>query len=125
MPIYEYKCLDCQTHLEKMLKVSDPPLTVCENCGGRLEKQWSLSGFQFKGEGWYVTDYAGKKSEKGEKGEKGEKPENGGKSDSSEKTEKTSAAESTAAPVAASNTKSDSAANATKETSSKNDSKKD
>ena len=60
MPIYEYKCLDCETHLEKMLKVSDPPLTVCENCGGRLEKQWSLSGFQFKGEGWYVTDYAGK-----------------------------------------------------------------
>jgi predicted nucleic acid-binding Zn ribbon protein len=37
-------------------------LTTCEKCHGKLEKQWSLSGFQFKGAGWYVTDYAGKKS---------------------------------------------------------------
>jgi putative FmdB family regulatory protein len=63
MPIYEYKCVDCGTHLEKMQKVSDAPLTVCDNCGGKLEKQWSRSGFQFKGEGWYVTDYAGKKNQ--------------------------------------------------------------
>jgi len=34
---------------------------MCEECGGQLEKQWSLSGFQFKGEGWYVTDYSSKK----------------------------------------------------------------
>ena len=61
MPIYEYKCLICGTHIEKMQRVTDDPLTVCENCGGKLEKQWSRSGFQFKGEGWYVTDYAGKK----------------------------------------------------------------
>ena len=67
MPIYEYKCLECGTHLEKMQKVSEAPLTICENCGGKLEKQWSRSGFQFKGEGWYVTDYAGKKSDKTEK----------------------------------------------------------
>ena len=43
-------------------QVSDEPLTTCEKCHGKLEKQWSLSGFQFKGAGWYVTDYAGKKS---------------------------------------------------------------
>ena len=67
MPIYEYKCVECGTHLEKMQKVSDAPLTICENCGGKMEKQWSRSGFQFKGEGWYVTDYAGKKSNKTEK----------------------------------------------------------
>ncbi|MBS1793806.1 MAG: zinc ribbon domain-containing protein [Acidobacteria bacterium] len=67
MPIYEYKCLDCGTHLEKMQKVSDEPLKICESCGGPLEKQWSRSGFQFKGEGWYVTDYANKKSGKAEK----------------------------------------------------------
>jgi putative FmdB family regulatory protein len=65
MPIYEYKCLECGVSLEKMQKVSDAPLTVCENCGGQLEKQWSLSGFQFKGAGWYVTDYSGKKAENG------------------------------------------------------------
>lgn len=63
MPIYEYKCLECGDSLEKMQKVSDEPLTVCEKCGGKLEKQWSLSGFQFKGAGWYVTDYAGKKAD--------------------------------------------------------------
>ncbi|MEZ5307160.1 MAG: zinc ribbon domain-containing protein [Pyrinomonadaceae bacterium] len=58
MPIYEYKCADCGAHFEKIQKASDEPLTVCESCGGNLEKQWSLSGFQFKGAGWYVTDYA-------------------------------------------------------------------
>lgn len=67
MPIYEYKCQQCGAHFEKRQSVSDEPLTTCEKCHGRLEKQWSLSGFQFKGAGWYVTDYAGKKSEKGEK----------------------------------------------------------
>lgn len=72
MPIYEYKCLVCGTHLEKMQKVTDEPLKICENCGGKLEKQWSRSGFQFKGEGWYVTDYAGKKSGDSEKKSTGE-----------------------------------------------------
>ena len=109
MPIYEYKCADCSAHIEKMQKVSDALLTVCDACGGRLEKQWSLSGFQFKGEGWYVTDYAGKKDGKSEKSETGEK------------TEKTSAAESTAAPEAASNTKSDNASSSVKETAVKKD----
>jgi putative FmdB family regulatory protein len=101
MPIYEYKCSDCGTHLEKMQKVSDAPLTVCENCGGKLEKQWSRSGIQFKGEGWYVTDYAGKKTDKAEKG-----------------SEKSSAVESTAKTESASKEKSDSAA---KDTSAKKD----
>lgn len=61
MPIYEYECLKCGSHTEAMQKIADKPLKKCEKCGGKLEKQWSLSGFQFKGEGWYVTDYAGKK----------------------------------------------------------------
>jgi putative FmdB family regulatory protein len=63
MPIYEYKCLECGNHLETMQKMSDEPLTECANCGGKLEKQWSRTGFQFKGTGWYVTDYAGKGAE--------------------------------------------------------------
>jgi putative FmdB family regulatory protein len=62
MPIYEYKCQQCGLHFEKRQSVSDAPLTTCEKCHGKLEKQWSLSGFQFKGAGWYVTDYAGKKT---------------------------------------------------------------
>jgi putative FmdB family regulatory protein len=80
MPIYEYKCLECESHFEKLQKSNDEPLKVCEQCGGLLEKQWSLSGFQFKGEGWYVTDYAGKKSDP--KAEKSESPEKKSKTDS-------------------------------------------
>ena len=72
MPIYEYKCQQCGAHFEKRQSVSDEPLTTCEKCHGKLEKQWSLSGFQFKGAGWYVTDYAGKKAERGEKASSGE-----------------------------------------------------
>ena len=56
MPIYEYKCQQCGAQVEKRQNVSDAPLTTCEKCHGKLEKQWSLSGFQFKGAGWYVTD---------------------------------------------------------------------
>jgi len=91
MPIYEYKCQQCGAHFEKRQSVSDEPLTTCEKCHGKLEKQWSLSGFQFKGAGWYVTDYSGKKSET-----------------SSGAAEKTSSPESTAKTETASNTKSDS-----------------
>ena len=97
MPIYEYRCKDCGSHFEKLQKVSDEPLTVCEKCEGKLEKQLSLSGFQFKGEGWYVTDYAGKKS--GESAENGAEKSKGGesttenaKSASKEKAEKTDTA---------------------------------
>jgi len=63
MPIYEYSCKKCGAHMEVMQKVSDKPLGRHAKCGGKLEKEWSRTGFQFKGSGWYVTDYAGKKSE--------------------------------------------------------------
>jgi putative FmdB family regulatory protein len=63
MPIYEYQCKKCKAHIEVLQKMSDKPLTKCRRCGGRLEKQWSATGFQFVGSGWYVTDYAGKKSD--------------------------------------------------------------
>jgi putative FmdB family regulatory protein len=66
MPIYEYQCRKCKAHLEVLQKIIDKPLTKCSKCGGRLEKQWSSTSFQLKGTGWYVTDYAGKKSEAGE-----------------------------------------------------------
>ena len=60
MPIYEYECRKCGAHVEALQKISDKPLTKCKKCGGRLEKKWSPAGFQFKGSGWYVTDYARK-----------------------------------------------------------------
>ena len=66
MPLYEYECRKCKAHVEILQKITDKPLAKCRKCGGRLEKQWSSTSFQFKGTGWYVTDYAGKKSDAGE-----------------------------------------------------------
>jgi putative FmdB family regulatory protein len=68
MPIYEYECRRCQSHTEAFQKVNDKPLTKCKKCGGRLDKVISAPAIQFKGSGWYVTDYAAKatKSEKSE-----------------------------------------------------------
>ena len=63
MPIYEYQCKKCGARTEAMQKFTDKPLTKCRKCGGRLEKLLSAPAIQFKGAGWYVTDYAGKKGE--------------------------------------------------------------
>ena len=62
LPLYEYTCTQCGQHVEKIQKFSDPPLTKCEKCGGRLKKVLSSPAIQFKGSGWYVTDYARKSS---------------------------------------------------------------
>lgn len=62
MPLYEYQCKSCHTTLERIQKFSDPPLTVCPHCGGELEQLLSAPAVQFKGAGWYVTDYARKGS---------------------------------------------------------------
>lgn len=62
MPLYEYECRKCNAHTEVIQKMTDKPLVKCRKCGGRLEKLLSAPAIQFKGAGWYVTDYAGKKS---------------------------------------------------------------
>ncbi len=67
MPIYEYSCQKCGARVEVMQKITDKPLKRCKSCGGKLEKEWSPTSFQFKGSGWYVTDYAGKKTADGDK----------------------------------------------------------
>jgi len=61
VPIYEYECTKCGKIAEVMQKFSDPPLTECRHCHGKLRKLISMSTFHLKGTGWYVTDYAGKK----------------------------------------------------------------
>jgi putative FmdB family regulatory protein len=60
MPIYEYACNKCGKTIEVIQKFSDPALRKHKECGGVLTKLISASGFQFKGTGWYVTDYAKK-----------------------------------------------------------------
>ena len=60
MPLYEYRCEKCGSRIEKIQKFSDPPLATCEKCGGDLTRLLSAPAIQFKGTGWYVTDYARK-----------------------------------------------------------------
>jgi putative FmdB family regulatory protein len=63
MPIYEYECEKCGHRFEKIQKFSDPPIEVCPKCGGAVHKMQSAPAFQFKGTGWYVTDYAKSKTD--------------------------------------------------------------
>jgi putative FmdB family regulatory protein len=58
VPIYEYKCVECNKIFEAFQKISDDPLTECRFCTGKVERIISQTSFQLKGGGWYVTDYA-------------------------------------------------------------------
>jgi putative FmdB family regulatory protein len=60
MPLYEYECDACGRRFEVIQKMSDPVVETCPTCGGRVHKLQSAPAFQFKGSGWYVTDYAKK-----------------------------------------------------------------
>ena len=57
MPLYEYKCKKCGRTLEAIQSFAEPPLTTCDRCGGELTKLMSAPAVQFKGSGWYVSDY--------------------------------------------------------------------
>lgn len=72
MPIYEYQCSKCGKRFEKIQKFSDPPLTEHEECGGEVKRLLSAPAFQFKGSGWYVTDYAKSSTSSPEKSKNGE-----------------------------------------------------
>ena len=60
MPLYEYECQKCHHRFERIQKFSDPLVKKCPKCGGKVEQLISAPAVQFKGSGWYVTDYAGK-----------------------------------------------------------------
>ena len=77
MPLYEYECEKCGKHSERIEKVDGPHLKKCPSCGGRVERLVSPPAIQFKGSGWYVTDYA--RSSRG-----GEKADGGGAAEKSE-----------------------------------------
>jgi putative FmdB family regulatory protein len=62
VPLYEYKCLKCGRKTEKIENMNGPHLRKCPHCGGKVEALFSAPAIQFKGSGWYVTDYGGKKS---------------------------------------------------------------
>ncbi len=60
MPLYEYKCDSCGATFEVIQRFSDPAIETCRLCGGPVHKVLSAPAIQFKGSGWYVTDYAKK-----------------------------------------------------------------
>jgi putative FmdB family regulatory protein len=101
MPLYEYQCDACGHRFEVIQKFSDAPLETCEKCGGAVRKLLSSPAIQFKGSGWYITDYA-----------------RAGKTDGSSTTEKSGSGASTT------ETKSDAKAGDSK-TESKTDTKTD
>jgi putative FmdB family regulatory protein len=63
LPLYEYKCAKCGNKYEKIESYSAKETQKCPKCGGKAERQVSAAGIQFKGSGWYVTDYKGKNSD--------------------------------------------------------------
>jgi putative FmdB family regulatory protein len=102
MPLYEYECDACGQRFELIQKFSDPAPAACVKCGkGPVHRQPSSPAIQFKGSGWYVTDYAqkGKPAAAGASSDKSDKSEKTDKTEKSEKTEpkKTSDAGSTPA----------------------------
>lgn len=94
MPLYEYQCQKCGHRFERIQRFSDPLVKKCPECGGKVEQMISAPAVQFKGSGWYVTDYAKKssagsssKSESESKSDSGKDP---GKKESKPKAESTS-----------------------------------
>ncbi len=115
MPLYEYKCLKCGRKTEKIEPVAGPHLKKCPHCGGKVESVITAPAIQFKGSGWYVTDYAGKSTDGGSKENKpAAEGKDGGGKDAGAKDSKDAGSKEGAAK--------DSAA---KETSSKESSSKD
>src|SRR5579864_2495648 len=106
MPLYEYKCDQCGEVFEMRQKFADEPLTVHEKCGGPVHRLMSTPSFQFKGSGWYVTDYgkggngskkSDKESKEGKEGKEGKESK-----DSKPSTETKSETKSTESKPAAS-----------------------
>ena len=75
MPLYEYQCKKCHHRFERIQKFSDPHVKKCPKCGGSVEQLLSPPAVQFKGSGWYVTDYAKSGSQSSSNGGSAEKPE--------------------------------------------------
>jgi len=89
MPLYEYECEACAHRFERIQKYSDPPIETCPKCGSKVRKLFSSPAIQFKGSGFYITDYP--------KGDKGSAPKSdGGKSDKAAKADKPASTESSA-----------------------------
>jgi putative FmdB family regulatory protein len=101
MPLYEYQCEACEQRFERIQKFSDPPVETCPACSGRVRKLLSSPAIQFKGSGWYITDYA-KKGGGGDKGAGAGSDGDTSKSDGARKTDggATASADQSSSPAA-------------------------
>jgi putative FmdB family regulatory protein len=109
MPTYEYECLGCARVFEVRQRISEPPLTACDACGGRVRRLLSAAPFILKGDGWYVTDYPSESRKKALESEKSsskpadkpgkgtEKPADKGTEKPAEKSDPTSSSSSSTA----------------------------
>jgi putative FmdB family regulatory protein len=103
MPLYEYECESGEHRFERIQKFSDPPIAICPTCGRKVRKLLSSPAIQFKGTGWYITDYARKSSGDG----KGSGSKADSKTSESSTTESSTTSDSSSASSAKSETKSD------------------
>ncbi len=85
MPIYEYRCDDCEQVFEAIQRISDEPLDACRRCGGAAQRIVSSPAIQFLGSGWYVTDYARKSGDQAANGKNGSGAKGGAQKPDSEK----------------------------------------
>ena len=99
MPLYEYECEACAQRFERIQKFSDPPVDKCPSCGGPVRKLLSSPAIQFKGSGWYITDYAKKGGAKESSGSTGTKDAGGSSKADSGAAKDTPATDSKAAPA--------------------------
>jgi putative FmdB family regulatory protein len=90
MPLYEYQCKKCGHRFERIQKFSDRPVKKCPECGGAVEQVISAPAVQFKGTGWYVTDYAKKSGAPAPSGESSAKSESSSKKEDKPKAESSS-----------------------------------
>ncbi len=124
MPLYEYQCDACAHRFERIQKYSDPLVDVCPSCGGHVRKLLSSPAFQFKGSGFYITDYPKKSASDSGKGEgaKGEEKSSGSSSPGAD-SGTAAAAKTEAKPESKSDSKSDSKSESKAETKTKTESK--
>src|SRR5450755_3156387 len=118
LPLYEYKCLKCDRHTDKIEPVAGPHLKKCPHCGGKVESVITAPAIKFKGSGWYVNDYAAKTSSGETKNSKDSK-------ESSSKDSSKDSAKDGGKDSASKDKDSSSKGSSTKETSSKESSSKD
>jgi len=105
MPLYEYQCEACEHRFERIQKFSDPLVDTCPECAGKVRKLLSSPAFQFKGSGWYITDYARQDKDKDKKGGDGNQAGSSDTSDTSDKkTESTSTSDTSSSSGSSSST---------------------